>query len=92
MPFYSVEDQYCNLETGNWHETVFFGDDCGVTKPWWQWWDAKKPMDLIFTTDGCIAGLRLLSCKSGPCESDNHESSDGIPHTFSSVFDEQKEE
>jgi hypothetical protein len=92
MPFYSVKDQYCNLDTGNWHETVFLGDDCGVTKPWWQWWHEKKPTDLVFTTDGCIAGLRLLYCKSGPCESANQELRNGIPHALNLFFDEEEEE
>jgi hypothetical protein len=69
----SVKDQYCNAETGNWHQTVYPKGDCGEV-PWWLSW--AFPQDQTFAPDNCIlglgaqgaVGLRLKSCNSGPCE------------------------
>jgi hypothetical protein len=62
MGHLSVENQYCNLKTGNWHETFHAGkDDC--SNSWW----APEGMDLTFTTDSCIGGYSLKECHQGPC-------------------------
>jgi hypothetical protein len=69
----SVKDQYCNMETGNWHETVYFGSkECHV--PWYNknnW----NPFDITFTSDSCIGGLRLIFCKMGACDEKENDSS-----------------
>jgi hypothetical protein len=67
MQGYSVKDQYCNLKTGNWHETVFVGSNT-CHKPHW-WWGGKR-FNLTFTTDSCINGilLSLKGCVAGPCD------------------------
>lgn len=66
----SVKDQYCNLETGNWHETVYVGsEDCAAKKNWWT--HTIEPVDLTFTTDSCIGGYRLVNCHKGPCHQED---------------------
>jgi hypothetical protein len=69
MDNYAVEDQYCNLETGNWHEKLYLGTEtCEVT--WMtKWW---SPIELTFTTDSCIGGFMLNSCKRGRCKSEEY--------------------
>lgn len=60
---FSVKDQYCNLETGNWHETIFLGTkDCSK-----KWWTHSSSFELTFTTDSCIGGYSLAECHLGPC-------------------------
>jgi hypothetical protein len=67
MPHYSVSNQYCNMKTGNWHETLHLGsEDCSTN--WWNWW---SPLDLTFTPDSCVAGMKLRKCSKGPCEKDD---------------------
>jgi hypothetical protein len=66
----SAEDQYCNLSTGNWHETVIVGSS--ICHPP-HWWEGGKVYDLTFTTDSCIGGVRLKSCAQGPCVSHETE-------------------
>lgn len=64
MPGYSIRDQYCNLNTGTWQETVYLGsEDC--TKEWWQW--QVRRQTLVFASDGCINGLQVQSCAPGSC-------------------------
>jgi hypothetical protein len=64
----SAKDQYCNLSSGNWHETVIVGSStCHAP----HWWEGGKKYDLTFTTDSCIGGVGLKSCAQGPC--DSHE-------------------
>ena len=76
MPKYSVSDQYCNFETGNWHQKLYWlSDNCLKTKKWWQKWWAGSPIELVYTTDACTGGLRLKHCEMGPCEYSNN--SDG---------------
>ncbi|GAX26700.1 hypothetical protein FisN_2Hh353 [Fistulifera solaris] len=66
----SIQSRYCDRETGNWHETVYFGsEDCGETKPWWQFWSTKS-MDIVFTPDNCVDGYRLGKCQFQPCDSE----------------------
>jgi hypothetical protein len=67
MPHYSVQDQYCNLTTGNWHETVTVGSNT-CHKPRWSWWIAGKKFNLTFTPDSCIDGFILKGCVEGPCD------------------------
>jgi hypothetical protein len=62
----SAKDQYCNLSTGNWHETVIVGSST-CHPP--HWWEGGKKYDLTFTIDSCIGGVRLKSCTQGPCNS-----------------------
>jgi len=83
MSHYSVKDQYCNMETGNWHETVYMGSEHCATGGWWNWW---KPVDLTFTSDSCIAGFRLKSCRNGPCkESDGSDQTEVKPSIITIV-------
>lgn len=80
MPYYSVNDQYCNLKTGNWHETVYFWSEECEAKKWWEFWK-PMPSELTFTTDGCIAGFQLRSCTKGPCsEVANAEDAAALMH------------
>lgn len=75
----SVENQYCNLKTGNWHETVILGSTtCQGPRHWYDW---GKEFDLTFTTDSCIDGLSLKGCMVGACPSKevDRESRDSPP-------------
>lgn len=76
-----VSDQYCNMDTGNYHQVVYpeqSGCDESNIK-WYMKW--IFPMYQTFTTDGCLyagsnAGVSLQSCVLGPCQSadsDNDE-------------------
>jgi hypothetical protein len=65
----SAKDQYCNLSTGNWHETVIVGSST-CHPP--HWWEGGKKYDLTFTTDSCIGGVSLKSCTQGSCDA-SHE-------------------
>jgi hypothetical protein len=58
------------METGNWHEKVYFGSKaCNV-----KWWNKDwSPYDMVFTSDGCIGGLKLNFCKLGACDEDNEK-------------------
>ena len=76
MPHFSVESQYCNFETGNWHEDVYpYSEECRST------FLNPRPVHLTFTTDSCIGGLSLLECRRGPCDE-----SDGAPPLPESVL------
>jgi hypothetical protein len=66
----SAKDQYCNLSTGNWHETVIVGSSTCHPPHWW--WGGKVD-HLTFTTDSCIGGVGLKSCTQGPCISHETE-------------------
>jgi hypothetical protein len=66
MHGYSVKDQYCNLTTGNWHETVIVGSNT-CHKP--HWWNRVSKFNLTFTTESCINGISLKGCVEGPCDS-----------------------
>jgi hypothetical protein len=70
IPLRSAEDQYCNLSTGNWHETLIIGSN-NCHPP--HWWEGGKVDHLTFTTDSCIGGIRLKSCVEGPCTSQETE-------------------
>jgi hypothetical protein len=70
IPLRSAEDQYCNLNTGNWHETLIIGSS-NCHPP--HWWEGGKVDHLTFTTDSCIGGIRLQSCVQGPCISNEME-------------------
>lgn len=56
----SVKDQYCNPDTGNWHETVFVGSEtCDISQPsWWQ-----TITNLTFATHSCVGGVSLKMCE-----------------------------
>jgi hypothetical protein len=62
---FSVKDQYCDEATGHWHETVFLGSEKCNADRWW----GDSPLDLIFTPDGCVGGMRLKECRFSPCPS-----------------------
>ncbi len=74
----SVRDQYCNMETGNWHQTIYPKGDCDDV-PWWLSW--IFPQDQTYTSDSCTFGLdehgaigiSLKSCSLGPCESNEDD-------------------
>ena len=67
MSHMSVQDQFCDVRDGNWHQTVFLGTtEC--KKSWWN-----KPMDLTFTTDSCVGGYKLKSCSFTTCEELLHD-------------------
>jgi hypothetical protein len=66
IPLRSAEDQYCNLSTGNWHETIIVGSSkCHPP----HWWWGGKVNHLTFTTDSCIGGVSLKGCADVPCDS-----------------------
>jgi hypothetical protein len=66
IPLRSAEDQYCNLSTGNWHETIIVGSSkCHPP----HWWWGGKVNHLTFTTDSCIGGVSLKGCVDVPCDS-----------------------
>lgn len=73
MPSYSVSDQYCNFDTGNWHERVYGQSDTCESSGWWHW---GNPVELTFTTDSCVAGFRLKECIQGPCPKEEEEDED----------------
>merc|ERR1712107_698187 len=69
-------DQYCNMETGNYHQLVYPKQSKCIDDniQWYLKW--IFPISQTFTTDGCISGglksgFSLQSCKLGPCDSDN---------------------
>jgi hypothetical protein len=70
MDNYSVGSQYCNLETGNWHEHFYVGTDTCEVNWMTKWW---SPVELTFTTDSCIGGFKLNSCKKGRCKSEEDD-------------------
>jgi hypothetical protein len=62
-PNMSVDSQWCNKETGHWHETLFVGNEqCEET-----WFAA--PIDLTFTTHLCVGGVQLKECLFRECDS-----------------------
>jgi hypothetical protein len=68
----SLKDQYCNFDTGLWHQTLYWpSEKCREKKMWWR---DVKPLKLVYTTDSCVFGLQLVSCKKGSCE--NHTTLD----------------
>ena len=65
MNKFSVKNQFCNVATGNWHETVFMGsEDC--REAFWS-----KAVDLTFTSDSCVGGFILKECSFQPCTKDS---------------------
>lgn len=84
MAHFSVKDQYCNLKTGNWHESIFLGTDtCKIHHHWWEFHD--NPIDLTFTSDGCIHGLQLKSCHKGACPRDTYAHAEHFQYLVDSV-------
>jgi hypothetical protein len=69
MGHFAVKDQYCDLETGYWHEMVFPNTSPACDVPWYhRWW---APLNLTFTPDKCVGGYMLDSCKKGKCPNDD---------------------
>jgi len=65
---YSVSDQYCDFDTGFWHQTLHWGtDECQT--PWY--FRLFSPMNQTFTEDGCIGGFQLNWCKRGHCRKED---------------------
>jgi len=84
MAHFSVKDQYCNLKTGNWHESIFLGTDtCTIHHHWWEFHD--NPIDLTFTSDGCIRGIQLKSCRKGACPRDAYAHAEHFQYLVDSV-------
>lgn len=82
MGHISVKDQYCNAETGNWHETVFMGTtDCSR-----RWWNRDDGFDVTITTDGCVGGYRLAACHSGPCREEAEEDEEIVENLIAINF------
>jgi len=75
MTRYSVSDQFCNFETGNWHQRIYMSTDTCQTGGWWYWYN---PVELTYTTDSCIAGFRLKECSSDPCPETNDSMMDTV--------------
>ena len=71
MNNFSVKDQFCNTDTGNWHETVFMGS-ANCRESFWG-----KAVRLTFTRDGCVDGFALKECTFQPC---GRDSSDKFVH------------
>jgi hypothetical protein len=60
----SAKDQFCHIEKGIFHQTVFVHNkQCRVE--WTQ--KAFSPMHLEYTADTCTYGYKLESCNPGPC-------------------------
>ena len=78
MPNYSVKDQYCDPDTGNWLERVYpGGTDCHVSwiNSWWY------PIHMEFARDSCVQGFKLDYCLMGQCrpnDSKDKEEIDGL--------------
>lgn len=68
MPYYSVKDQYCDLKSGTWHQTVYVGSEmCHV-----EWYEKLfSPQHMKFTTGKCTEGFELDFCVKGPCQNTN---------------------
>ena len=58
---YHVEDQFCDLATGTFHQNVYWDSaDTGCT---------GSPMKQVFSSDDCLFGIQLREpCHVGPCE------------------------
>merc|ERR1712224_699004 len=74
----SVADQYCNLQTGNFHQVVYpKGIDCREDEiPWYL--RLFFPTDQVFAPDNCVsggwrAGFSLNFCQKGPCPGDDDD-------------------
>jgi hypothetical protein len=63
LPNMSVQSQWCNKKTGNWHETLFVGNE----KCEESWYAA--PIDLTFAVHSCTGGVRLKECRFRKCDS-----------------------
>jgi hypothetical protein len=64
MPDFSVRDEYCNFATGNWHQTVFIGNEQCKGRRW------VVTKNLVYAKNNCVNGMQLVSCKRGACASD----------------------
>lgn len=77
MNNFSVKNQYCDADTGNWYETVFMGsktcNDGANNKPRWMNHRRGTERKLTFTTDSCVGGLTLESCSFEPCNEASDE-------------------
>lgn len=73
MSYSSVKDQYCDLESGIWYETVYpFSRTCETH--WYNFWSVAH---LEFQQGDCIGGFELEKpCKKGRCRV---EKEDGTP-------------
>jgi hypothetical protein len=63
----SIENQYCNMMTGNWHETVYVGSS-HCHSPHWYHYGGK--FNLTFMADKCSHGVSLKECMKGGCPAD----------------------
>lgn len=77
----SVKDQYCDYETGHWHQTAFMSSTHCSQK----WWNIDDGFDLTYTTDNCIGGYRLAECHLGPCDRSQEGNENGVEAAFESV-------
>lgn len=71
MPgFISVKDQYCDLTDGTFHQTVFVGSSkCNQS-----WIHHLIPSHKqVFHENDCFNGIKMISCKAGPCSSSDAE-------------------
>lgn len=69
--FFAVKDQYCNMDTGNFHQIVYpTGTQCQDSNIKW-YLKLFFPMNQTFTTDSCEkvgdGSYNLNSCILGPC-------------------------
>lgn len=65
MGGYAVKDQYCDLKTGNWHETVFPSSTTCES----HWYDFWSSIPLEFKPGNCVGGFELEKCSKKRCPS-----------------------
>jgi hypothetical protein len=67
----SVENQYCDADTGFFHENLFTtSTDCTAT-----WWDrlvhgSENGIKMIYSPTECLGGFKLKECVPGVCNDD----------------------
>mmetsp|Transcript_19712 Transcript_19712/g.23657 ORF Transcript_19712/g.23657 Transcript_19712/m.23657 type:complete len:200 (+) Transcript_19712:69-668(+) len=67
---YSIKDQYCDLESGVFHQSVYWGSsDCDETQ--------APPMEQTYSKSSCLYGYKLGDCYKSLCfdESSSSEES-----------------
>ena len=67
MPGFSVDNQYCDMNTGNWFQTVYMGStDC--LKPWWMFWFFdNNGVEVTYKPGKCMFGYSLKECGPEAC-------------------------
>ena len=66
----SVENQYCEANTGFFHENLYLtSTDCSTT--WWDKWvhGSESGIKLSYSLTECLGGFKLKECVPGVCNS-----------------------